>query len=187
MPVFAGYVFNLLAVPAIAFAGHWQIAAGLIIIQGLGRGTRKPIVEAMLSHTTGQLGRGWAYGVHNALDYWGRTAGPLVIALVLYRGGAFRTGYGLLFIPAVLGLTILAFARLKYPTPAKLEQESTVTKKGFTRAYWLYLVAGAFFAAGLMNFELISFHLAESGVSRGRAALSRSSDGSRGVRQPWPR
>jgi len=35
-------------VPAIALAGHWQVAAGLILLQGLGRGTRKPIVQAML-------------------------------------------------------------------------------------------------------------------------------------------
>jgi MFS family permease len=38
--VFAGYAFNLLAVPALALAGQWPIAAALIVIQGLGGGAR---------------------------------------------------------------------------------------------------------------------------------------------------
>jgi MFS family permease len=164
--VFAGYVFNLLAVPALALAGQWELAAGLIVVQGFGRGTRKPIVQGMLSHMTAEHGRGWVYGVHTALDYGGRTVGPLAIALVLYLGGAFRTGYALLLIPALLGLAALAFARVHFPTPSELEKKPTATTKGFTRAYWLYLVAGAFFAAGLMNFELIAFHLAASGIAR---------------------
>lgn len=164
--VFAGYVFNLLAVPALALAGYWQVAAGLILLQGIGRGTRKPITQAMLSHTTEQYGRGWVYGVHTALDHGGRAIGPLVITLVLFMNGSFRTGYALLLIPALLALISLTVARIEFPAPAELENQPTVTKEGFTRAYWLYLVAGAFFAAGLMNFELISFHLSESGAAR---------------------
>ncbi|HEX5541865.1 MAG TPA: MFS transporter [Micromonospora sp.] len=165
--VFAGYMVNLLAVPAVAFAGYWQVAAGLILLQGIGRGTRKPVVQAMLSYTTGQHGRGWVYGVNTALDHAGRTIGPLVIALVLLLTGAFRAGYGLLLIPAVLALILLTAARIGYPVPANLERRHpTATAPGFTRSYWLYLVAGACFAAGLMNFELISFHLSRSGATR---------------------
>jgi hypothetical protein len=73
---FAGYALNLIAVPAIALAGHWTLAAGLVLLQGIGRGMRKPIVEAMLSYATSQHGRGCVYGVHNALDAGGRTVGP---------------------------------------------------------------------------------------------------------------
>ncbi|WP_074307840.1 MFS transporter [Micromonospora cremea] len=77
---FVGYGVNLLAVPALAFAGHWQAAAGLIVVQGVGRGIRKPLVQAMLSYTTRQYGKGRDYGVNTALDHTGRTLGPLVIA-----------------------------------------------------------------------------------------------------------
>lgn len=161
--VFVGYVFNLLAVPALALAGHWQIAAALIVVQGLGRGTRKPIVQGMLSHATAEHGAGWVYGVHDALDKAGRTIGPLVIAFVLFQTGAFRTGYALLLIPALLALGSLVPARVSYPVPSELEQRPTATEEGFTRTYWLYLLAGVLFAAGVMNFELISFHLVETG------------------------
>jgi MFS family permease len=159
---FIGYVLNLIAVPAIALAGHWTVAAGLVLLQGIGRGMRKPIVEAMLSYTTGQHGRGWVYGVHNALDAGGRTVGPLVIALVLFLNGDYRTGYAMLAIPCLLALASLTLARIKFPVPSRLEQHASAPAKGFTPAYWLYMLAGALFAAGLMSFELIAFHLSST-------------------------
>src|SRR3954470_21837438 len=45
---FIGYGVNLLAVPALAFAGNWPLAAILVLIERVGRALRKPTVEAML-------------------------------------------------------------------------------------------------------------------------------------------
>src|SRR3954447_21829971 len=88
---FIGYAINLLAVPAMALAGSWQIAAALVLAERIGRALRKPTVEAMLSYTTGQLGKGWVYALNTALDEIGATLGPLIIALVLLLKGDFRT------------------------------------------------------------------------------------------------
>src|SRR5437762_423384 len=55
---FIGYVINLFAVPAMALAGSWEAAAGLVLAERIGRALRKPTVEAMLSYTTSELGRG---------------------------------------------------------------------------------------------------------------------------------
>ena len=38
------------------------------------------------------------------------------------------------------------------------------TGKGFSRAYWLYLTAGALIAAGFADFSLIAFHFQKSGT-----------------------
>jgi hypothetical protein len=46
---FLGYAINMLAVPALALAGQWPFAAGLVVTERVGRGIRKPTVEAMLS------------------------------------------------------------------------------------------------------------------------------------------
>src|SRR5947207_2198273 len=43
-------------------------------------------------------------------------------------------------------------------------QRLAVRAKGFTRAVWLYMLAGSFCAAGLMSFEFVSFHLASTGT-----------------------
>ena len=159
---FVGYVINLLAVPAVALAGSWPVVALLIFAERVGRALRKPTVEAMLSYTTGTLGKGWVYALNNALDETGAVVGPLAIALVLSRRGSYQTGYALLLVPAMLALASLTVARVVFPLPERLEDGRTAPAKGLTATYWLYMVAAACFAAGLMSFELISYHLATS-------------------------
>src|ERR1044071_487079 len=65
---FIGYSINLLAVPAMALAQSWHVAAALLLAERIGRAIRKPTVEAMLSYSTGKGGRGWVYAVNTALD-----------------------------------------------------------------------------------------------------------------------
>jgi MFS family permease len=162
---FVGYVINLFAVPAMALAGSWQVAAALVLAERIGRALRKPTVEAMLSYTTGELGKGWVYALNTALDEIGATLGPLIIALVLLLKGDFRTGYALLTFSAVAALVALVVARINFPLPSRLEKGRTATAKAFGRAYWLYMLAGALFAAGLMSFELISYHLTKANIA----------------------
>jgi MFS family permease len=161
---FVGYFVNLIAVPAMALAGSWQIAAALILAERIGRAFRKPTVEAMLSYTTGELGKGWVYAVNTALDEVGATIGPLFIALILLLHGDFRLGYALLLISALLALASLTFARVRFPLPSRLEEARTAPARGLTVSYWLYMLAGSLFAAGLMSFELISYHFSKTKI-----------------------
>jgi hypothetical protein len=112
---FIGYSINLLAVPALALAGNWPVAAGLILAERVGRALRKPTVESMLSYTTGSLGKGWVYAVNTALDETGATVGPLLIAFVLFLKGSYRTAYALLLISALSALAALTVARFVFP------------------------------------------------------------------------
>lgn len=162
---FIGYVINLFAVPAMAIAGSWQMAAALVLAERIGRALRKPTIEAMLSYTTGELGKGWVYALNTALDEIGATVGPLLIALILLLKGDYRTGYAFLVLSAVAALLALVIARVKFPLPSQLEQGRTAPARDLTPAYWLYMLAGALFAAGLMSFELISYHLSKSKIA----------------------
>ena len=157
---FTGYAINLLAVPALALAGQWPLAAGLVIAERTGRGIRKPTVEAMLSHAGKSIGAGWVFGLNEALDQAGATIGPLLVALVLYLNGGYRTGFGVLLIPALLCLGILVVARLLYPRPHELEEAAghALVTTNLAAPYWIYLGAGALIAAGLADFALIGFH-----------------------------
>lgn len=163
---FAGYAVNLLAVPAMALSGSWYAAGALILAERVGRAMRKPTVEAMLSYSTGKHGRGWVYAVNTALDETGAMLGPLLMAAVLYTGADFRAGYRWLLASSLLALVALTVARLWFPLPSRLQEggPATATARGFTRAYWLYMAAGACFAAGLMSFEFLSYHLTEIGL-----------------------
>jgi hypothetical protein len=46
--IFAGYFINMLAVPALALAGNWPLAAALVVAERMGRAIRKPSTDAML-------------------------------------------------------------------------------------------------------------------------------------------
>lgn len=159
---FVGYTINTLAVPAMALAGSWQVAAALVLAERIGRAIRKPTIEAMLSYTTGELGKGWVYALNTALDEAGATIGPLLMAVVLFLKGDYRTGYALLLISATLTLGAVVVARIGFPLPSRLEQGRTPGSRRFSRAYWIFMIAGGFFAAGLMSYELIAFHLSST-------------------------
>jgi MFS family permease len=157
---FVGYAVNMLAVPALALAGQWPLAASLVVAERIGRGIRRPTVDAMLSYAGKSMGAGWVFGLNEALDQTGATVGPLLMALILHLNGGFRTGFAVLIIPALLCLATLLAARLLYPRPHELEQatEHTFVSPKLTRAYWIYFAAGALLAAGFDDFALIGFH-----------------------------
>jgi predicted MFS family arabinose efflux permease len=157
---FLGYAVNMLAVPTLALAGRWPLAAGLVVSERIGRGIRKPTVEAMLSYAGKSIGAGWVFGLNEALDQAGATVGPLLMALVLYLHGGYRAGFGVLLIPALLCLAVLVTARLLHPRPHELEEGAghTFATTNLTQSYWIYLAAGALIAAGFADFALIGFH-----------------------------
>src|SRR5213595_3103359 len=157
---FTGYAINMLAVPALALAGQWPLAAGLVVAERTGRAIRKPVVEAMLSHAGRSIGAGWAFGLNEALDQAGATIGPLLVALILFLKGGYRTGFGMLLIPAIICLSALVAARLLHPRPDELEppKEQIGEVGRLAQPYWIYLGGGALIAAGMADFALIGFH-----------------------------
>lgn len=164
--IFAGYIINLLAVPALALAGNWPVAAALMIAERTGKAIRRPPVHAMLAHAGSQIGTGWAFGLHEALDQTGATIGPLITALILYLHGGYHEAFAALLISALLSLATLIAARISYPRPHELEERKPVTlkAKGFSKSYWLYAVAGMFIAAGFADFSLVAYHFQKAGV-----------------------
>ncbi len=163
---FFGYAINLIAVPMLALAGNWQIAALLMVIERVGKGIRVPPRDAMLSYATQHMGRGWGFGLHEALDQLGAILGPLVMAAVLYFHDGYQTAYGALLIPALLALVVLASARFMYPRPQDLEFSQTkLQMQGFSQTFWLYVAATALIAAGFADFPLIAYHFQKASVA----------------------
>src|SRR5437667_2338584 len=150
----------MLAVPALALAGRWPVAASLVVAERVGRGIRKPTVEAMLSYAGKSIGAGWVFGLNEALDQAGATVGPLLVALILYLNGGFRTGFGVLLVPALLCLAILVAARLLHPRPHELEEGTghTFATTNLSCPYWIYFAACQLIAACFVDFALIGFH-----------------------------
>jgi MFS family permease len=160
-----GYVVQMAAVPALALAGNWPMAAALIVLERVGKATRNPPRDVMLSHAAGEMGYGWAFGLHEALDQFGAFVGPLVVASVLATQGDYQTAFAWLAVPALLTLGILAAARLQYPRPEEMEAEAPdVRTEGLPRTFWIYLAAAALVAAGFADFPLIAFRFQQQSV-----------------------
>ncbi len=170
LDVWIGYAINMLCVPALALAGSWPAAAGLLIGERVGRGIRKPVTAAMLSHAGRSLGSGRAFGLNEFLDQTGATVGPLVVALAIARGG-YTAGFGILIVPALLTLAFLAIA-----TPAGREfAPSDAGETGPAVRDWpafrRYAIGGALVAAGYVDFALIAFRFQRDHIA-GAAAIS---------------
>jgi MFS family permease len=160
-----GYGLTLVAVPLLALTHHWMTAAFLIIVERFGKALRSPPRDAMLSYATKEVGRGWGFGVHEALDQIGAVLGPLFIAFVLFLQGSYQVAFACLAVPAALAFCMLLTARVTYPSPEKMEKVAlSLQTRGFSKSYWLYIFAVGFVALGYADFALISYHFQKADV-----------------------
>jgi predicted MFS family arabinose efflux permease len=164
-----GYSINMLAVPALALAGAWPLAAGLIVAERTGRAIRKPATDAMLSEAGKSIGAGWAFGLNEALDQAGAMVGPLIVALVLALRKSYQRAFAVLLVSALLCLGMVVIAWLVHSRGAKTDSRlrHLLGAPGSSKAFWLYVAAGALIAAGFADFSLIGFHFRKANVVTG--------------------
>lgn len=161
----AGYVVQMAAVPALALAGSWPAAAVLIILERVGKAMRNPPRDAMLAGASTEIGRGWAFGVHEALDQAGALVGPLLAAAILAWRGQYPLAFGILAIPAAITLATLAVARFTYPDPGGVSARRADTRtQGLPGAFWVYMAGAGLVAAGFADFSLMAFHFEKAGT-----------------------
>jgi MFS family permease len=160
--VIAGYLM-VGAIPLLVLAGSWEVAALLLILERIGKAVRSPAKDAMLSHVTSAVGRGWGFGLHEALDQIGAIAGPLLFVLALAAGGTYRGGFALLAIPFALLILVLIIAWRSLPDPAGFEMKDRPVAAGpgqesGRRQLRLYGAFTALTMAGFIVFPLLAFH-----------------------------
>jgi len=161
-----GYVLQMSVVPLLALAGSWEVAALLIILERVGKAIRNPPRDAMLSHAAKEMGYGWGFGVHEALDQFGALGGPLLVALIVAASNHdYKTAFAAMAVPAAIMLTLLAVARRLYPRPQDLTAgPAEVSGRGLPRVFWIYLAGAALVAAGFADFPIMAYHFQRSGT-----------------------
>jgi MFS family permease len=154
----------LCAIPLMAFAGQWHLAALLLILERMGKGIRAPARDAILSHATKQVGRGLGFGIHEAVDQIGAVIGPLIFSAVALVTGEYREGFLILWIPALLCMATLLLGRARVPSPVQLEaseeevKDRCETENKLPKIFWLYGLFAFLSVAGFANFQIISYH-----------------------------
>ncbi len=158
--VLLGFSLNMAAVPLLALAGHWGWVAALIALERTGKAIRNPPRDAILSHAAQVVGRGWGFGLQEALGQIGAVIGPLAISAALYFHADYRTCLGALAIPALLTLVTLSIGARAYSNPGTLEATAgAATDRPLPRSCWLFLAAAALIAAGSLDFPLVAYHV----------------------------
>lgn len=176
----AGYAL-VAAVPLMALAGTWQVAALFIVIERVSKAVRAPAKDTLLSMAARRVGTGRGFAIHKLLDQTGAVLGPLLMALVLsgtlgntFQGVvSYQQAYALLWIPLMLVLAAAWFGRSRVPQPELLEAElhadlrsaepqatsvpDPVPEK-LSRTFWVYSLFTLLVGVGFINFALLAFH-----------------------------
>ncbi len=166
----SGYAVTMVAVPMLALAGNVWAASALVIAERFGKGLRTPARDTMLAQAGTDLGRGWTFAVHEALDQAGAFIGPLAIAAFLEVSKGYRDGFAALAIPGAAALAVLAWLRSRVPTPrdyATRENSKPVNAlelHGFSRRFWQYSAFSAATMAGFATFAVLAYHLDKAKV-----------------------
>jgi MFS family permease len=159
-----GYFLNLVVVPGLAFAGNWQAAALLIVVERTGKSLRGPARDVLLSEATEVVGHGSGFGIHTAMDQAGAVLGPLIVAIAVARTHRYGPAFLWLAVPAVGAFIALLFARAA--RPSKAAPPAPLKSQKLPNVFWIYIGAAGLLALGFVDFPLLAFHFQKSALTK---------------------
>jgi len=161
-----GYALTMVCVPLLALSGGLASASVLYNGERFGKAVRSPSRDMMLAHASSAMGRGKAFGLHEAMDQSGALVGPLVIALVLAAGGGYHLSFALLAVPGAAALLVLARLRAAVPHPHLYDPEAHVSEAKhlrldahLPREFWLYSAFTTATMLGFATWAVLAYHL----------------------------
>ena len=168
--VIAGYTLQVLAIPALALIPQngWVIACGLVILERVGKAIKKPAKNTLVSFAASEIGTGKGFAYQEFLDQLGAFLGPVMLFFIAAVKGTdnlfstYRICFALLGIPAVITISLVVLAKVKYPHPEMFEKAQAATEEFHTqKSFVLYMIAICLFAFGFADFTLITLHAAK--------------------------
>ena len=167
----AGYILDVLAVPALALVGAhgWIAACALLVVQRMGKAIKKPAKDTIMSFAASQEGVGKSFGIQEVLDQIGAFLGPVLLYLVmLFRtdGTTFRIYsfcFAVLAIPGAITLILLLVTKRKFPNPERFEPEpKEYVPFRMKKEFVLYIAGISLFAFGFIDYSLIIMHVSRT-------------------------
>ena len=168
--VIAGYVIQVLAIPALALIPEhgWIWACGLVILERIGKAVKKPAKNTLVSFAASEIGTGKGFAYQEFLDQLGAFLGPVILFVTAIVKGTedlfttYRLSFAVLLIPAMITIALVLSAKIKYPNPEMFEkQEEVPSAFRLKKSFVLYMAAICLFAFGFADFTLITLHAAK--------------------------
>ena len=167
----AGYVLDLLAVPALALVGEhgWIAACGLLIIQRMGKAIKKPAKDTIMSFAASQEGVGKSFGIQEVLDQIGAFLGPVLLYIVMLfktEGSTFEIYsrcFAVLAVPGAITILLLLITKYKFPNPENFEpEEKRFTPFKVKKEFIFYIAGISLFAFGFIDYSIIIMHVSKT-------------------------
>lgn len=154
----AGYGFSTLA-KLILLVSSSVAGLGIFrVIERLGKSFRGPPRDAWLSAVADKDTRGYAFGVHKALDKSGAVLGPLAAyGLLAWLGeglATFRILFWVALVPALLSIVVLAWVKEQPGVPQQRENMFE-TWGTLSPAFKRYLITSAVFSLAYFSFSFL--------------------------------
>ena len=171
--VIAGYVIQVLAIPALALVPEhgWIWACGLVILERVGKAVKKPAKNTLVSFAASEIGTGKGFAYQEFLDQLGAFLGPILLFVTALVKGSddlfqtYRISFAVLLVPALITIALVLAAKIKYPDPEMFEkQEDKPENFRFGKSFALFMASICFFAFGFADFTLITLHAANTGA-----------------------
>ena len=171
--VIAGYVIQVLAIPALALVPEhgWVWACGLVILERVGKSVKKPAKNTLVSFAASEIGTGKGFAYQEFLDQLGAFLGPILLFVTALVKGTddlfqtYRISFAVLLVPALITIALVLAAKIKYPDPEMFEkQEDKPENFRFGKSFALFMASICFFAFGFADFTLITLHAANTGA-----------------------
>ena len=167
----AGYVLDVLAVPALALVGEhgWIAACGLLIIQRMGKAIKKPAKDTIMSFAASQEGLGKSFGIQEVLDQIGAFLGPVLLYIVMLfktEGSTFEIYsrcFAVLAVPGAITILLLLITKYKFPNPENFEpEEKRFTPFKVKKEFIFYIAGISLFAFGFIDYSIIIMHVSKT-------------------------
>lgn len=167
----AGYVLDVLAVPALALVGEhgWIAACGLLIIQRMGKAIKKPAKDTIMSFAASQEGVGKSFGIQEVLDQIGAFLGPVLLYVVMLfktEGSTFEIYsrcFAVLAVPGAITILLLLITKYKFPNPENFEpEEKRFTPFKVKKEFIFYIAGISLFAFGFIDYSIIIMHVSKT-------------------------
>ena len=166
--VLLGYGFSSLAKMILLVSSSITGLTIFRVIERLGKGFRGPPRDAWLSAVADKASRGYAFGVHKALDKSGAVLGPLAAFGLLSWLGEGASTYRILFwvalVPAVLAVVALSFVK-DQPAPERPRENMLQTWQSLSPGFKRYLVSAGLFSLAYFSFGFLMLRAHSVGFS----------------------